>query len=701
MKHSIAYKIVLKSPLATSTGSNDFLVDADVMTDQKGIPYINQRRIKGLLKEYVKEVLEICGSVNDRDDILNHMFGEIGNHLHSAALETEDAFIEKYADCIGTIGKSKIPKSFVKKYFTKVIQQTAIDKNNHTAKKHSLRKIRAVKENVVFTSKISVEDEKLKDIVALALLQWNLMGTQRNEGLGSVKIEFELPKNIDDLVESVNTYEIVKSSNEPIPEPVPLQKYGEKIELTIALQNKLILSRVQGDENIVNSRSVIDGRVLWGFFAGEYIKRKGVDESFEKIFNQGKVKFSSAFPKPDSTVGTFIPMPFHIQFEKNKTKLQPINIFTEKTKEKTKAKSDYVFNNHLYEVPKTISFHLNRENNRLAGTSTDGEIFYYEAIEKGQTFAATLEGENALVNELLITVFQGRDAIDGKIGRSKSVEYGKVTLSAKNVTPESHPNNGFQLVKSFTFYFTSPCIVVNSNGFAVPNIENLERALGEVGIKGTVKKAVCRHEERQHFSGVWKSKTTLQHCFEVGSAFEVELAEETPLNQIKEQLSQGIGLDNHIGMGNAEVYQEDIESYQYFKNDLNPQNENRQNPSNDHKIAAEWASHKDFGGVRLAAIEMGKKYETDSITNGQLSFVNTMLQKYRTWDEFYNYYETIKQRPIGEILKEKINIQHIHKYQETVKENDAKFFEFLRQYLKICRLINNQKNQAKSNGNGK
>ncbi|MBK7219779.1 MAG: hypothetical protein IPH94_00120 [Saprospiraceae bacterium] len=128
MSYSIEYKIILRSPMATSTGSNDFLVDADVLTDSYGIPYINERRLKGLLKEYVKEVLEICGRDDDSKTILNYLFGEMGNHQLSASIEAEDAIIENYKDCLATIDKNKIPKSFVKKYFTKVIQQTAIDK---------------------------------------------------------------------------------------------------------------------------------------------------------------------------------------------------------------------------------------------------------------------------------------------------------------------------------------------------------------------------------------------------------------------------------------------------------------------------------------------------------------------------------------------------------------------------------------------
>ena len=676
--------------MATSTGSNDFLVDADVLTDQNGIPHINQRRIKGLLKEYVKEVLEICGRADESEAILNHMFGEMGNHLLVAALETEDAVIENYDDCIATIVENKIPKSFVKNYFTKVIQQTAIDKKNHTAKKHSLRKIRAVKENVVFTSKISAEYENLIDIVALALLQWNLMGTQRNEGLGSVKIVFVLPKNTDELVQAVQEYTINESATEPIS---TLEKtYGENVKLNISLENKLILSRIQGDENIVNSITLIEGRVLWGYFAGEYLKQKGANENFHKIFNKGQVKFTSAYPKPNETMGTFLPMPLHIQFEKNNKTLTSFYLINIDPKIKTKAKSLYTCNNALYEVPRTIAFHLNRENNRISGTSTDGEIFYYEAINRGECFSAKIEGDTSLINDLLNTVFGGKEQVYGKIGRSKSVEYGKVEIKILNSHESDQAENSNEILTFFTFYFTSPCVVTNESGFAIPNINNLQSALAEAGIKGNITKAICRPEERQHFSGIWKSKTSLQHCFETGSAFKVELKEPMEAPQIIKILEKGIGLDTHLGLGLGKIHRNVESNFRdYHKSPIS----NKTNSTN-HAIGEGWNKHKDKSTIRLEAIKMAKKYKPNTITNGQLSFIQSMIQKYPKWTEFKAYYETIKQRPVGEVIREKIRINYLFHEHELIKENEENFFELVSHYLKMCRLINNQNSSDKS-----
>ncbi|MBK7789060.1 MAG: hypothetical protein IPJ54_10880, partial [Saprospiraceae bacterium] len=124
----------------------------------------------------------------------------------------------------------------------------------------------------------------------------------------------------------------------------------------------------------------------------------------------------------------FEPMPYHVQFVKNSQDIKPVNIFSETTEEKTKTQSSFHSKERLYKVPQTISFHINRENNRLCGTSTDGEIFYYEAIDCGQCFVTKIEGDKTLINDLLNTVFRGKDTLNGKIGRSKSVEYGKVDI---------------------------------------------------------------------------------------------------------------------------------------------------------------------------------------------------------------------------------------------------------------------------------
>jgi CRISPR/Cas system CSM-associated protein Csm3 (group 7 of RAMP superfamily) len=698
---------ITKGPLALSNGATDFLYDDDVLTDEYGIPYINQRRIKGLIKEAVKEVCDVCGAAGSKA-IIDDIFGKKGDNVQKYSLHISDAIIADKDKIIATIHSKKIPLSFVKNYFTKPIAQTAIDDITHTAKKHSLRKIRAVKEDLVFSFTITTHTKSHKNILALALLQINFIGSNRNRGLGLIGLKdfiLNAETDIKPYIAAVTSYPLPKeahSLNENEVANTSTCNETKEIGIRIKLIGKLIMTEVKGNENIVNSKKSIEGRNLWGFFAGCYLSKYGANEDFKHIFRDGAVCFENAFPviKDSNAEIKCIPLPSNIQFKKNTTfannaRVDAIDLFDPKLaeKEKTKSKKTFVSGNLLYEPKMVTTFHFNREENQVSGTSTNGELFYYEALEKDQYFYTKVGGRADLVDKLMEAVFGEEEKVHGRIGRSKNVEYGQIELS-KITAQEGSVTVANSQLKTFTMYFTSPCIVLNEFYLPEPSVKYLKQALAEKGLAIDNIQAVSNYNTLQHFSSVWHSKTSLAHCFDVGSAFKIELTHDVNEADITTILNAGLGVETNQGYGKAQLVIDLPPNKEFIfkaKNKRTLPNLNDQNHINaDHVIGNKYEAHKDSLTLKKnAVIEAQNRCKSKGITNSQLKRTAYLISISNNFETVQNEIKKMKDRPIVNVINDSIGINH--HYKVNCSSDYSKFKVFMNQFLATYRLLNNNK----------
>lgn len=198
-----SYHIKLKLLSSALTGSGEgsgAIIDTDVVFDDIGIPYIPAKRIKGCLLDSIKEIKEMFKLAGIGFDLpVVDVFGKEGAK-YSAPVYFSDLMIENYAEnkvWLEYFLKNKNYKAIVSKEsiletFTEIRQQTRIDEDDGVAFEGSLRTIRLIKKDVIFTGEVLIEDPKKHILETLSLACMNLrqFGTSRNRGFGEIQCDF-------------------------------------------------------------------------------------------------------------------------------------------------------------------------------------------------------------------------------------------------------------------------------------------------------------------------------------------------------------------------------------------------------------------------------------------------------------------------------------------------------------------------------
>ena len=189
--------IEILSPIHLGSGQADVNVDAEIVHDALGFPYFPGKRFKGLLYESALEVcemFELSGLPVDNLPRLEEIF-----HRHSASsiqLIVPNFFIRPLPEYEKLCAEWKFlestyPEMFtVKKVlnsFTSLRYQTRLE--DGIAAEGSLRNLRVLDAGLKFFGRISVlnADEKVFNLLALAMNNLSSAGTKRNRGFGKIK----------------------------------------------------------------------------------------------------------------------------------------------------------------------------------------------------------------------------------------------------------------------------------------------------------------------------------------------------------------------------------------------------------------------------------------------------------------------------------------------------------------------------------
>lgn len=150
-------------------------VDALVIRNEQGLPFVPGKTIKGLIHE---AAADITGFRNNDPQIVDAAFGTEGDKqgylfFTNAQLEDNEA--------------QAILQQGLASYLYKDVSRTAID-DEGIAKDHSLRRIEVVVPCTLYGKIMFVEDE-IKLLLCDALRYVKRLGVNRNRGLGRCKFE--------------------------------------------------------------------------------------------------------------------------------------------------------------------------------------------------------------------------------------------------------------------------------------------------------------------------------------------------------------------------------------------------------------------------------------------------------------------------------------------------------------------------------
>jgi len=157
--------------------------DSEILKDDKGLPYIPGKTIKGLLKDVFNDISDVNPTKISSDSIVK-VFGNFdGNNNRS--IKGSAYFSNAVLDEAET---NEIVSNGLQSFLYKNITSTAIDKNG-IADNKSLR-TREICMPLKMKGIIEVE-EQYKSEIALAIKWIRHIGVNRNRGLGRCKFIIE------------------------------------------------------------------------------------------------------------------------------------------------------------------------------------------------------------------------------------------------------------------------------------------------------------------------------------------------------------------------------------------------------------------------------------------------------------------------------------------------------------------------------
>lgn len=547
---SYTLKITTESYLLTGSGEGAPLIDTDVVFHSTGFPMVPARRVKGMLKESLEEVMEIFGKPQSEIEVLiTNLFGEPGNPTFKGKLLFQNFMLAGWNEIAEEIKnlpqKGFLQPDFVKAYYTTEIQQTAIgregkkDEIEGVAKKRSLRNYRVIKPGNTFEAVLSTTEELTPEedkYLKKAVQNLRHAGTRRNRGFGKIKCQLEVLRSATE----------VSSKQETGSKEAPT-----RVNVSINTLSPVVLADLRGEQNTVFTQKYISGNQLRGLLASAYIRRLGLnfqnahlDSGFQEFFLSGKLGFGALRYRQGQNI------PLHLHRYKQDPDRDPISIFTkgEEDVEITKSikRIGQVVGNTIHDKgfsPKTtFNFHNSRPN-RAAGRNTEndaeGGIFYYESLNEGQTFHGDIEGDSKVLSKLL-NAFP--PPFPARLGRSRSAQYGRVEVSLQ---AENKANKAKSLpAGEYVLNLESPLILLNKWGAPSPTVKELEEVLFKTwGIGVKVKNAAAAFTNVEQFNAVWRSKSGQVASFKEGSSFLIEIPEEvhTLITSIGEWTEQGFG----------------------------------------------------------------------------------------------------------------------------------------------------------------
>lgn len=159
-------------------------VDALVVKDADGLPFVPGKTIKGLLREAMEELHTWEGKEIDNDKDFLDLFGSNDEAEHiSAKAFFSNAELKKNE-------QEAIKNEKLQEHLYKAVSSTAIDATKGIAKEHSLRKIEVVVPCELYGEIYDVPDNIVEELTrAMGFIK--TMGTNRNRGLGRCTIKKE------------------------------------------------------------------------------------------------------------------------------------------------------------------------------------------------------------------------------------------------------------------------------------------------------------------------------------------------------------------------------------------------------------------------------------------------------------------------------------------------------------------------------
>lgn len=691
-------EIKLKSDLCAGSGKSlGSLIDTDICYDRYGLVYIPSKRIKGILKEAFIEYsdwIRTDKNIQELNDLSNNLFGTEGSN-NSCDLIIDNAYlenVEKIKDDIENIEekyKKYLSKQRVANANTYVRYQTAVEIETGVAKENSLRATRVVASGTVFCANVEIKTNKELEILEKCTKLVTHMGTNRTRGYGEVICTI---KDIEEQKIENISYNFIDNSN-------------YKITLLLRADSNIMVSK----QNSEISKDYIPGSNIMGAIASKYIENNNIDfnnlsQEYQDLFLNGTVKYSNAYITDKDGKIKYYPAPLSYTKVKDKSnqyhnKMYDVN---EENIQLSNIGNKYVSldgNNYIKEVKQSESYHHQRAKDLKVGhvsTRDEGGAFYqFTSIDMNQYFLTEIEipGKYAKI----ILNFLDKDEVL-RVGKSKTAEYGKLTIKDIQIAEEKQERNKY---KNFAVILTSPLILFDKTNIKIANSKNsliteLKELFGDKKLNAT--KSFIGYSDESGYNAIWNLPKEQLTSFDKGTTicFESE-------NEIELKEEYCIGLRQNEGYGKIKIYPISengksilqLREYKNLKEEIKYnelQNQTKEILNNSiNNVINEEIQESAFNDIYLKNNEIQKNPNANiKLNNTTIGRVLLMLQESNTFEEFMKNLESIKDtkklNKILQIIKDNSKIQELQSYKdyESINNNITQNIlnEFKLDYIK-------------------
>lgn len=183
--HTINYTITFYSPWHCGSGfSAGADVDALVVKDENGMPFVPGKTLKGLIREAIENYISMSSDTEaDIIKTVEETFGRICDNANESTMGS--AHFSNAMLCLREY--NAIVGNDLQKYLYSKLTTTAID-DNGIAKDHSLRSEEVVVPCTLY-AKITGVPENIHEILTKSLGLIKRLGQKRNRGLGRCDIK--------------------------------------------------------------------------------------------------------------------------------------------------------------------------------------------------------------------------------------------------------------------------------------------------------------------------------------------------------------------------------------------------------------------------------------------------------------------------------------------------------------------------------
>lgn len=460
------------------------IIDSDIIYDEFGIPFIPAKRIKGILKESARDLLDV-GKLPQTQ--IDKLFGVRGSEK-GTYFKISDGYVSDY-DTIRVFLKvvnnnyKKAAALFnpeaVLDYFSYTRSQTTINEDG-VAQEDTLRTFRILKRGLTFSFDVVCPAEHKIDLTRICKVTRSF-GTSRTRGAGAIKLEL-----IDE--------DIQEETDVPDNDDQTTFQDDDLCDITLDIHNKSQLLVTQQVGKTQDSEDYIPGSFILGALAGQFISEHSLDKphddkDFWTIFLSGQVRFLDAYP---CQIGgrTYWPCPQSFVKEKDNDNhfdlTDPDNIEKiVKNKKQTKGKiGPYIEiggNDIEYVTPETeVEYHHQRPKNRSIGHATDdsGDFFQFTVIKPDQHFRATIFGEYKYLKPVF-ELLQKNNIL--YLGKSRTAQYGRCECTAE-IALKSTSSKTWKKGETAVITLISDIILRNGNGMTAAYPELLVQEIRELRV---------------------------------------------------------------------------------------------------------------------------------------------------------------------------------------------------------------------------